>query len=142
MKYYLTTVMCMVILATAIPVTANEPDPFNEHLIPLEAVMSFRRQIDLTQEQSNAIGKLVVDVQKSVAEKQWQMQSTYFELIEQLEAAQIDEDTTLRLVRSAIDTENDIKVEQVRLLIRLRNLLNPEQLKFLKGKIADGWSKP
>ena len=88
------------------------------------------------------IGKLVVEVQKSVAEKQWQMQSTYFELIEQLEATEIDEDETLRLVRSAIDTENDIKVEQVRLLIRLRNLLNPEQIAYLKDKIANGWSKP
>ncbi len=142
MKYYLLSILCLVSLTSAIPVLAEDPDPFDKHLIPLEAVMSFRRQIDLTREQSDAIGKLVVDVQKSVAEKQWQMQSTYFELIEQLEASEIDEEETLRLVRSAVDTENDIKVEQVRLLIRLRNLLNQKQIDFLKRKIADGWSKP
>jgi len=34
-----------------------------------------------------------------------------------------------------------IKVEQVRLLIRLRNLLTAEQVEFLRKKLDEGWSE-
>ena len=38
----------------------------------------FRTEVDLTAAQRRAIGELVVDLQKTVAEHQWQMQEAYF----------------------------------------------------------------
>ena len=67
------------------PLLAEEPDPFEGRLLPLELVMSFRKDIDLTREQTKVIGELVVDLQKSVAEKQWEMQAVYFDVIEELD---------------------------------------------------------
>jgi Spy/CpxP family protein refolding chaperone len=121
-------------------VRANEPDPFNKRLLRVELVMSFRKEINLTKQQSDDLGKLVVQMQQSVAQKQWEMQSDYFALIEALDKSRIDEDEALSLVKSAVDAENAIKVEQIRLLIRLRNLLSADQIQFLRDQLDNGWS--
>lgn len=127
-------------LAANINVHAEESDPFNKRLLPVELVMSFRNEIDLSAAQHDQIGKLVVQVQQSVAEKQWQMQSDYFALIEALDETMIDEAVAIKLAKSAVDAENAIKIEQIRLLIRLRNLLTPEQVDFLRTRLDEGWS--
>lgn len=121
---------------------AEEPDPFDSRLIPLELVMSFRSDINLSRAQNDAIGEMVVELQQSVAAKQWQMQSAYFDLIEALDQPKIDEKTALDLVATAVTTENEIKLAQVRFLIRLRNLLEPEQIAYLRQKRDEGWVKP
>lgn len=127
-------------LAASINLHAEEPGPFNKRLLPVELVMSFRNEIDLSAAQNDQIGKLVVQVQQSVAEKQWQMQSDYFALVKALDKTKIDEDVAIKLARSAVDAENAIKIEQIRLLIRLRNLLTPAQVDFLRQQLDEGWS--
>jgi Spy/CpxP family protein refolding chaperone len=119
---------------------AEEPGPFNKRLLPVELVMSFRNEIDLSAAQNDQIGKLVVQVQQSVAEKQWQMQSDYFALVKALDQTKIDEDVAIKLAKSAVDAENAIKIEQIRLLIRLRNLLTTDQVEFLRKRLDEGWS--
>lgn len=121
---------------TAQAQTEGEKDPFGGRLLPVELVMQHRKEIGLSSEQSKRIGELVVAVQRAVAEKQWQMQSAYFELLEVLDEPEIDEERALALTRRAVDTENEIKLEQVRLLIRLRNLLEPEQVAYLRAQLA------
>ncbi len=126
---------------TAAGVRAEEPDPFHGRLLPLELVMSFRQDIKLTREQNDRIGKLVVEMQKNVAEKQWRMQAAYFDLIEQLDREKIDETKALKGLQSAVGTENEIKLEHIRFLIRLRNLLSAEQIATLRQKLAEGWTE-
>lgn len=113
---------------------AEEADPFDGRLLPLELVMAHRKEIDLTSGQNKQIGALVVEMQKAVADKQWQMQSAYFDLMAVLDEPQVDEAQALELARQAVDTENEIKIEQMRLLIRLRNLLTAEQIATLRSK--------
>jgi Spy/CpxP family protein refolding chaperone len=120
---------------------APPDDPFGNRLLPVELIMAFRKQIDLTPEQNKHIGELVVALQTSVASKQWDMQSAYFELIEVLDQPTVDEARATALAKRAIDTENEIKVEQLRLLIRLRNLLSAEQITYLRARLAEGWKK-
>ncbi|XOV82008.1 MAG: hypothetical protein ACFHXK_14205 [bacterium] len=122
-------------------VAADEPDPFHKRLLPVELVMSFRREIKLSEAQSEELGKLVVQMQQAVAQKQWEMQSDYFALIDALDQSRIDEARAITLVQSAIAAENAIKVEQIRLLVRLRNLLQPEQIEFLRRQLDNGWSE-
>ncbi|NJN51522.1 MAG: hypothetical protein HC809_06835 [Gammaproteobacteria bacterium] len=141
----LTRIFAAIAVAAAMlcvtPAFAAEPDPFGGRLLPIEVVMAFRKEIDLSKAQSDQIGALVVDLQQGIAGKQWAMQSTYFELIEALDAAPVDESRTLALVKRAVDTENEIKLEQVRMLIRLRNLLTEPQVQFLRQRLAEGWTK-
>jgi Spy/CpxP family protein refolding chaperone len=131
------------VLLPSLPVLAAEDDgdPFDGRLLPVELVMAFRRDIALTREQSQTIGELVVELQRSVAEKQWQMQSAYFDLLEVLDAQRIDRDRALALTEAAVDLENEIKLAQVALLIDVRNLLTPEQIRFLRARQQAGWEK-
>ena len=133
--------LCLAVSLTSAHALAEESDPFDKRLLPVELVMSFRNEIGLTKAQNDAIGKLVVQVQQAVAEKQWQMQSDYFALIETLDEPRIDEAEAIALAQSAVEAENTIKIEQIRLLIRLRNLLEPEQIAFLRQQLDDGWSQ-
>ncbi len=117
-------------------------DPFDGRLLPVELVMAFRRQIDLTPQQNARIGELVVALQQEVATKQWRMQAAYFDLIDVLDQPVIDEERALALAGEAVSTENEIKLAQMRLLIQLRNLLQPEQVAFLRERLESGWKKP
>ncbi|MEM7080733.1 MAG: hypothetical protein AAF513_19100 [Pseudomonadota bacterium] len=125
----------------SIPLQAAEPDPFHGRLLPLELVMEFRRDIEMSRSQSDAVGELVVELQKSVAEKQWVMQSAYFDLIEELDEETVAEARAIELLDTALVTENQIKLEQIRFLIRLRNLLQPEQIRYLRERIDAGWTE-
>ena len=130
----------LVILLAIAPICAiaeEEEDPFDGRLLSLELVMAHRNEIGLTKAQNDEIGALVVAVQQAVAGKSWDMQSAYFELMEVLDEAQIDEDRAIALAKQAVATENEIKLEQMRLLIRLRNLLTPDQVAVLQARRAE-----
>ena len=122
-------------LVTVAPLSAlaQEEDPFDGRLLPLELIMAHRGTIGLTAEQNTRIGELVVEVQQAVAGRRWEMQTAYFELMEVLDEPEVDEARALALAEKAVDTENEIKLEQLRLLIRLRNLLTPEQVATLRA---------
>lgn len=139
-RFVIGTVL-LTVLCTGSWAAAPPDDPFGNRLLSVELIMAFRKQIDLTPEQNKHIGELVVALQTSVASKQWEMQSAYFELIEVLDQPTIDEGRATSLAKRAIDTENEIKVEQLRLLIRLRNLLRAEQITYLRARLAEGWKK-
>lgn len=138
---YLSLSIVLTVSFVSPAVYADEPDPFHKRLLPVELVMSYRKEIELSQQQSDELGKLVVQMQQSVAQKQWEMQSDYFALIEALDQSRIDEEEAIALVQSAIAAENAIKVEQVRLLVRLRNLLSPQQVEFLRRQLDKGWTE-
>ena len=142
MRTLLIVGFCASLVLTAAYVRAEEDgDPFDGRLLPIELVMAFRKDIDLSKEQRQAIGKMVVELQQEVAGQQWEMQSAYFDLIELLEQPKIDEELAIAATALAVEAENKIKLEQVRLLVRVRNLLDAQQIAYLRDRLADGWVK-
>lgn len=137
----LNVILCVLLLSGAPSIRADD-DPFEGKLLPMELVMEFRQQIDLTRDQQKAMGRMVVELQKAVADHQWQMQSAYFDLIDIVDAIPIDEKQAVSLMRQAMEAENNIKVEQVSFMIRLRNLLDEKQIKYLQQQVAKGWQAP
>ncbi len=125
----------------ALPLSAADPDPFGGRLLPIELVMAFKKQIDFTADQNKKMGALVVDLQQNIAGKQWEMQTTFVDLLEALDQNPIEEQRALDLAKHAIDVENQIKVEQLRMLIRLRSILTDAQVEYLRGRLAAGWKK-
>ncbi len=137
-KMMLGGLLVVLLALTPIPAFAEEEeDPFDGRLLSLELIMAHRNEIGLTKAQNKEIGELVVAVQQAVAGKSWDMQSAYFELMEVLDEEQINEDRAIALAKQAVDTENEIKLEQMRLLIRLRNLLTPDQVALLQARRAE-----
>lgn len=116
---------------------AAEKDPFGGRLVPLELVMSQRNEIGLTSEQNRRIGELVVQVQQAVAGKRWEMQTAYFDLMAVLDEPEVDEERAVALAGAAVSAENEIKLEQLRLLIRVRNLLSEEQVATLRAHMNE-----
>ena len=51
----------------------------------------------------------------------------------ELDKTPIDEDKTLEYANAALLAENKVKKEQMAMLIRLRNLLTDEQVKYLES---------
>jgi len=115
----------------------KDKDPFDGRLFAPELIMANRNAIGLTREQNKQIGELVVAVQQAVAGRTWEMQSAYFDLMEVLDEPVVDEERAIALAKQAVDSETEIKLEQMRLLIRLRNLLTPEQVAVLQAKRAE-----
>ena len=116
----------------------EEGDPFEGRLLPLELIMAHRNEIALTKDAAEGDRR----AGGGGATGAWPARGgrcspSYFELMEVLDEPQIDEDRAITLARQAVDTENEIKLEQMRLLIRVRNLLTPEQVAVLQTKRAE-----
>ena len=45
------------------------------------------------------------------------------------------------LAKHTIHIEDQIKVEQLRMLVRLRNMLTDTQVEYLRARLVAGWKK-
>ena len=118
--------------------SANETrDIFKGKLFPPNVVMENRAELDLTREQYTAIRAAVVEVQTQVAEPEWDMQEAYTGVLESLDERPLDEQQIISGVKAVLAAENKVKLAQMGMLIRIRNLLSDEQIEFLESN----WSE-
>lgn len=109
---------------------------FLRQLFPPETVMRNQRDIGLTDEQRAAITKAVKTTQASVLDLQWKLEDEQQKLTKLLEGEHIDIDAALAQADVVMDTERKVKKEHLTLLIRIKNLLTPEQQKKLRERQA------
>ncbi len=123
--------------AAAAPAAAQEnQDPFEDVLFAPELVMQNRQRIGLTSDQWSTISGAIREMQREVVDLEWEMLEASQGLIELLEAERVDEAAAMELVSRVLTTENEVKELQLRLLIRIKNALTPEQqdqLRRLRG---------
>ncbi len=118
--------------------SANETrDIFKGKLFPPNVVLENRGELDLTREQYTAIRAAVVEVQTQVAEHEWDMQEAYTSVLESLDKRPLDEQQVISNVKAVLAAENKVKLAQMGMLIRIRNLLSDEQIEFLESN----WSE-
>ena len=110
---------------------AQEPtvqeDPLFGMLFPPELIMQHRRAIDLTDAQRDAITGMLGELQRRVVQLQWELLDEMQELTEIMGATRVDLDRALDQLDSVLDTEKEIKQEHLEMLVRIKNLLSPEQ---------------
>ena len=111
-------------------------DVFRGKLFPPKIIMQHREDLGLTKKQFTAIRGIVVEVQTGVAEHEWDMQEAYRRVLSKLDESPIDESQVLENVRAVLMAENQVKLMQVTMLIRLRNLLTAEQIEYLKSRVG------
>jgi Spy/CpxP family protein refolding chaperone len=116
---------------------ANKPDVFKGKLFAPNIILEHQDELNLTKEQFTAIRAAVVEVQASVAGHEWDMREAYIKMMSELDAENIDEDKVLEHVRSALLAENEVKQLQVSMLIKLRNLLTADQLRYMQDMRTD-----
>lgn len=135
------------LLAVSLPVvvptgisaqTADPPaapalnDPIARSLFEPELIMKHRRAINLTDEQRDAISRLIRDLQGEVVSLQWDLQDEAESLGAELERSRVDIDRALDQMGKVMQIERKLKEAHLSLLIRIKNVLRPEQQATLK----------
>jgi Spy/CpxP family protein refolding chaperone len=117
---------------------APEPTPLEEVLFPPELIMQHRRAIDLTDEQRDAISGMIRDLQGRIVGLQWDLLDEMQALTEILERPRVELDRALDAMEAVLDIEKQVKQAHLELLVRIKNLLTPEQQATLTRLRAGG----
>lgn len=110
-----------------------KPDVFKGKLFPPNVILEHQAQLELSRQQFTDIKAAVVAVQANIAEHEWDLRQAYQNIMLELDRAPIDEQRVLELVNIALLAENEVKKEQVAMLIKLKNLLNADQVEYLES---------
>ena len=102
-------------------------DPFGKQLYPPELVMSHQQALGLHENQRRSIMQEVQSAQTTFSDVQMRMAGEGEKLGALLKAGTIDEAGVLAQVDRILDLERELKKRQVAMLIRIRNLLTPQQ---------------
>ena len=109
------------------PAAAQAPDPIGENLFPPELVIQHKQELALTEEQKAYIKTEAIAASTRFNELQWQMQDEVEAMISLMKATSIDEQKVLAQMDKILDLEWEVKRTQMRLSIRIKNKLTPDQ---------------
>ncbi len=112
----------------------NKEDPFKGKLFAPNVILENQAELGLTKDQFTKIRATVVEVQGNLAEYEWDMREAYLKLMAELDESPISEDRVLELAEVALLAENQVKKQQMAMLVRLKNLLTAEQIAYLESK--------
>lgn len=107
-------------------------DPIARALFEPELIMKHRRAIALTDEQRDAISRLIRDLQGQVVSLQWDLKEHTEALSTELNRPRVDLDRAQDQMGRVMQAERRIKEAHLTLLIRIKNVLKPEQQESLK----------
>ncbi len=114
----------------------DEEPAFLKNFFTPELVMREGTTIGLEPAQRAALTKDIGEVTQSTLDLQWQMLD-HLRVVEELSAAEtLDEKKLLGEIGTVMELERKVKIAHMGLLIRIRNLLTPEQrakLRELRG---------
>lgn len=109
------------------------PGPiFNKNLFSAEMIMRNQRTLDLKGEQKAAIRKEILQSQTRFTELQWELEDAREALDAVLEKSPTSEQRVLAQLDKLLAAEQQIKRNQIRLMVRLKNRLTPAQQAKLK----------
>jgi Spy/CpxP family protein refolding chaperone len=115
-----------------------QDDPLFRTLFPPELIMQHRQAIDLSDEQRDAISGLISDLQGRVLALQWELATEVEELSGITGRPRVDLDRALDQMDSVLETENEIKQAHLEMLVRIKNILTPDQQARLEELRGDG----
>ncbi|MCC6242520.1 MAG: hypothetical protein IT353_06740 [Gemmatimonadaceae bacterium] len=118
--------------STTSPAAPAVDDPIARSLFDPELIMKHRRAIDLTDQQRDAISGLIKQLQGNVVSLQWDLQEQSTALAAELARPRVDLDRALDRMGRVMQTERKIKEAHLTLLIRIKNILRPEQQQALQ----------
>jgi Spy/CpxP family protein refolding chaperone len=113
--------------ATAQTPPVQEADPFATVLFPPDLIMQHARAIGLDDEQRVVITRLIEQLQGRALGMQWQLAEQMQALKETLGQSRVDQDRALDQLSRVLETEKNIKQAHLEMLLRIKNVLRPEQ---------------
>lgn len=110
-------------------------DVFKGKLFAPNIILEQQAELNLSKDQFTAIRAAVVEVQSGIAEHEWDMREAYQALMLELDRSPIDEAAVLKHANVALLAENQVKKKQMAMLVKLKNLLNADQIAILKAVV-------
>ncbi len=128
----------LIVLFTCLAFTTTmaagpKADMFKGKLFPPNVILEHQADLNLTRAQFTAIKAAVVEVQSNIAEFEWDMREAQQNIMAELDQSPVDEKRVLEHVSAVLAAENQVKKQQMTMLIRLRNLLTTEQIAYLES---------
>ena len=118
------------LLLLAAPLAAQQPndDPLARYLIPPDLIMGHSQELALQDKQRAAIKSEVQKAQAKFIDMQWDMKEETEKMVRLIQQTPADETRILEQADKVMSLEREIKKTQLSLLIRIRNVLTPEQI--------------
>jgi Spy/CpxP family protein refolding chaperone len=107
-------------------------DPIEDQLFPPDLIMRSQSQLQLTDTQRTALRAEITRLQTKIVDLQWQVGDEADRLARMLRSTPIDEAKTLEQSDKVMSLEREIKRLHLGTLIRIKNLLTPEQIAKLQ----------
>ena len=108
-------------------------DPLARYLFPPEVVMANQQAIKLTDQQRSSLLQAIKEAQGKFVDLQFRMSSEVESMQHLLEPASVNESKVLDQVDRVLSVEREIKRAQLSLMIRIKNLLTPQQQEQLRA---------
>ena len=107
--------------------TQKTSDPMGESFFPPDLLLREAEAIGLTDEQKQFLQKELQTVKSRFSEFQQQLQKEMTSLAEILAAARVDEQKAVEQLDKVLEQERQIRREQLKLLVSIKNQLTPQQ---------------
>ena len=109
------------------------PEDWGRNFFPPELVMQHQTEIGLQDSQRASLTSAIQAAQSKFMDTQWKLSAEGEKMGRLLQGSQVDEAAVLEEVDRILNLEREIKKAQVSLMVRIKNMLTPEQQK----KLAD-----
>ncbi len=113
--------------AQHVPPAPAPPAPIERHIFPPELVLEHQRALGLSDDQEKLIKKEILRTQTRFTELQWQLQEEVETMSSLLDQERVEEDRVLGQLDKVLATEREIKRTHFTLVVRIKNVLTPEQ---------------
>jgi len=144
-----TLLLSAVLLVGALSAIAQQPppghaphDPVGEALFPPELVMQNQQAIGLDEAQKTFIRSEVLKAQTRFTELQWQLQDAMETLAGLMQQNPVGEQKVMAQLDKILPIEREVKRAQLTLMIRIKNMLTPEQQDKLRQLRPSGPGAP
>ena len=113
-------------------VSSPASSDFSQHLFPPELIMQHQARLKLTEQQRDGIVAEINKLQATATQVQWRVGDESEKLAELLQRETVSEADVLAQAERLIMQETAVKRAQLSMLIRIRNILTPEQREILQ----------
>ena len=97
-----------------------------------QTIRQMQGRLNLSEEQEAAIRQLTLDFQAQSSEIEWDLERRMQALVPSIRGERADVESALAVFDDVLAMEASIKRSHFRLLIELKNLLNPQQQRVLR----------
>jgi len=109
------------------------PPAFLSKVFPPKLVMEHQHEIGLRPAQAEAIKKAMNETQQRLVDLQWRLDAESEALANLLSADHVDEAAVLAKLDTVTAIEQDVKKANFTLLVRIKNVLDPDQQAKLRA---------